>query len=136
MKQVSNKNDQILKYSLLVCTGYFICMSLAHFFGIKLPILFIYYDVPFYEYQDKVISFAVVTYALLFYAASQNRALTRYTIASLLATVLGLSFINLSEALNTVIEGATTTYYWIQTGMIAVIAIWITVFYLRSKKNN
>ena len=128
-----NINDTILKYSLLTCAAYFVCMSMAHFFGIKLPILFIYYDVPFYEYQDKIISFAVISYVMLFYGAFQNRAFAPHATLSLLTTVLGLSFINSSDALNTLIEGADTTAYWAQTAMIAVLVIWLSFFYFRSR---
>ena len=129
-----NRDDIILKYSFLTCTIYFVCMSIAHFFGIKLPILFVYYDVPFYAYQDKIISFAVVTYAILFFGAFQNLVLAPYAILSLFTTVLGLSLVNISEALNTVLNGADTTAYWIQTVMIAFILVWLSVFYTRSKK--
>jgi len=129
-----NTNDTILKYSLLTCVAYFVCMSLAHFFGIKLPILFIYYDVPFYEYQDKIISFAVITYVILFFAAYQNRELAPHAILSLFVTVIGLSFINASDSLAVVLNGASTTAYWAQTGMIALLVVWLSVFFIRSKK--
>jgi len=55
-------NTQILRILLFAGIAYFCCMSLAHFFGFKVPILFIYYDTPYYAYQDKIISFAVVAY--------------------------------------------------------------------------
>ncbi len=130
-----NRDDTILKYSFLVCTIYFVCMSIAHFFGIKLPILFVYYDIPFHAYQDKIISFCVVTYAILFYGAYQNRVLAPYAILSMIATVLGLSLINFSGALKSVLnDGGTTMMYWLQTGMIAGILVWLVVFYMRAKK--
>ena len=44
---------------------YFCCMAIAHFFGIKLPILFVYYDTPYYAYQDKIVAVAVVAYICL-----------------------------------------------------------------------
>ena len=130
------QSDTILKYSFLVGVGYFVCMSIAHFFGIKVPVLFIYYDVPFYEYQDMIISFCVVTYAILFFAAFQNRALAPHAIFSLLATILGLSSINASNALSTVLNGGSTLAYWIQTGMIGVFLVWLIVFYILSKKSD
>ncbi len=130
------QDDTILKYSFLVCTIYFVCMSIAHFFGIKLPILFVYYDIPFHAYQDKIISFCVVTYAILFYGAYQNRVLAPYAILSMFTTVLGLSLINLSGALKSVLGEGGTMMYWLQTGMIASILVWLAVFYKRAKKSE
>jgi len=131
-----NRDDTILKYSFLFCTIYFVCMAIAHFFSIKLPILFVYYDVSFYAYQDKIISFCVVTYAIFFYGAYKNRVLAPYAILSMIATVLGLSLINLSGDLKSVLNGRATTMYWLQTGMIALILIWLAVFYMRAKKSG
>jgi len=67
-------NSPPLKYGLLAGMVYFCCMAVAHYFGIKQPLLFVYYDTPFYAYQDKIISFAVVSYIALFYSAAQHRA--------------------------------------------------------------
>ena len=106
------------------------------FFGIKFPILFVYYDLPFYAYQDKIISFCVVTYAIFFFGAYQNLSIAPYAIVAMIATVFGLSLINFSDALKSVLEGGTTTFYWLQTGMIASILVWLLVFYLRTKKSN
>ncbi|MEW6640403.1 MAG: hypothetical protein AB1586_07840 [Pseudomonadota bacterium] len=125
-------NDRILKWSLLAGVGYFCCMAAAHFTGFKVPVLFIYYDVPFYAYQDKIISFCAFTYACLFHAAAQHRAAVPAALVSIVVTVLGLSAVNLSEALHSVLKGAPTTAYWIQTVMIAGYAVWLIVFYVRS----
>ena len=107
-------------------------MSVAHFFGLKYPLLFIYYDVPFYEYQDKIISFCAFTYACLFYAASQNRATIPAALVSLLATVLGLSYINSSDALGKVLNGGPTLAYWAQTGLIALYLSLLSILFLTS----
>ncbi len=131
-----NRDNTILKYSFLFCTIYFICMAIAHFFSIKLPILFVYYDIPFHAYQDKIISFCVITYAIFFFGAYQNRVFAPYAIFSLLTTVLGLSLVNLSSDLKSVLNEGTTTMYWLQTGMFASILLWLVVFYLRAKKSD
>lgn len=93
---------------------YFTGMSLAHFFGLKYPLLFVYYDTPFYAYQGKIISFAVLSYVALFYLAAR-RCRWRW------ATVLGLASINVSDALAQVLaEGQSTAPYWIQMGLFAI----------------
>jgi hypothetical protein len=51
----------LLKLALLAGVGYFCAMAAAHWASFKVPVLFIYFDVPFYEYQDKIISFCAFT---------------------------------------------------------------------------
>ena len=108
-----------LRLALWAGVAYFCCMALAHFFGLKYPILFVYYDVPFYAYQDKIISFAVVAYACLFANAALHRSGVPAAIVALGVTVLGLSAVNASDALGSVLDGRSTLAYWIQTGLIA-----------------
>ena len=88
-----------LRLALWAGVAYFCCMALAHFFGLKYPILFVYYDVPFYAYQDKIISFAVVAYICLFANAAVHRTAVPAAIVALGVTVLGLSAVNVSDAL-------------------------------------
>ncbi len=124
--------SRALHAGLLVTVGYFICMAIAHFFGIKIPVLFVYYDTPFYAYQDKIIAFAVVSYIGLFYAASRDIKVVPIALTVLGITVLGLVSVNLSDALASVMSKDQSTWpYWIQTGMIAAIWMFLTTLYLR-----
>ena len=111
-------------------------MAAAHYFGIKQPLLFVYYDTPYYAYQDKIISFAVVSYVALFYSAAYHRAVVPAALIVLGITVLGLASVNVSDALTVVLqEGQSTMPYWIQTGLIAMYFTVLLVLYLRDKKN-
>ncbi|MBF0187693.1 MAG: hypothetical protein HQL50_07185 [Magnetococcales bacterium] len=124
--------ETILRYSLLACVVLFLAMATAHFFGIKIPVLFVYYDTPFFAYQDKIIAFCVVVYALFFLAASRHQQVVPYAITAMYVTSCGLTLVNVSDALDeamTAMEGATTTPYWIQTGAIFGIAVWLTVWW-------
>jgi len=109
----------LLRLALWAGVAYFCCMAVAHFFGLKYPLLFIYYDVPFYAYQDKIISFAVVAYVCLFANAALHRSGVPAAITALGFTVLGLSAVNVSDALGSVLDGRSTLAYWLQTGLIA-----------------
>lgn len=112
-------------------------MAVAHYFGIKQPLLFVYYDTPFFAYQDKIISFAVVAYIALFYTAARHRVAVPAALIVLFVTVAGLSSINVSEALLSILkDDQTTTPYWIQTGLIAVYFAWLLVLYLLDRKSN
>jgi len=130
-------NSPLIKYALLAGAVYFCCMAVAHYFGIKLPLLFVYYDTPFYAYQDKIISFAVVSYIALFYSAAQYRAVVPAALIVLGITVLGLASVNESDALASVLEeDQSTLLYWAQTGLIAAYFVVLLVLYLRDKDNT
>lgn len=129
-------NSNITKYAFLTGAAYFVCMAIAHFFGIKLPILFVYYDTPFYAYQDKIISFAVCAYVGLFYSASKHRDVALTAIIVLALTVIGLSAVNVSSALASVLSvGQSTAPYWLQTGAIAFYAAVLSIMYMKDGKN-
>ncbi|MFL0797800.1 MAG: hypothetical protein K6L73_09980 [Cellvibrionaceae bacterium] len=74
-------------------------MAITHFFGFKVPVLFVYYDTPFYAYQDKIIAFAVCAYVALFYSAEKHRDVALTAIIILTLTVLGLCAVNVSSPL-------------------------------------
>ena len=130
-------NSQLTKYAFLSGAAYFCCMAVAHFFSFKVPVLFVYYDTPFHAYQDKIISFSVCAYIALFYSASQHRAVALNAIIVLAITVLGLSAVNSSNALASVLqEGQSTVPYWLQTGAIAIYLSVLLILYIRDGKNT
>ncbi len=125
-------NARPLRYSLLAGVAYFVCMAIAHFFGIKQPLLFVYYDTPFYAYQDKIISFSIVAYVALFWCAARNRSVVPAALAVLAVTVAGLSAVNMSDALAEVLRPEQPTWpYWAQVGVLAVYFVWLLVSFVR-----
>lgn len=126
-------SEKILKIGLLAGVAYFCCMSAAHFLGFKVPLLFIYWNVPSNHYQDMIISFCAFTYAALFYAAFRHPAAVPAALVALGGTVLGLSAVNASPALATMIDGASTTAYWIQTALIAAYLALLTVLHFQTR---
>ncbi len=129
-------NSSLIKYALLAGVAYFCCMAVAHYFGIKVPMLFVYYDTPYYAYQDRIISFAMCAYAGLFFSASRNRTVVPVAIIVLGITVLGLSSLNVSEALSSVLkEGQSTTPYWLQTGVFDAYFVALMVLYWKDGKS-
>jgi hypothetical protein len=130
-------NSRLLRLGLLAGVIYFCCMAVAHYFGIRQPLLFVYYDTPFHAYQDKIIAFAVVSYVALFYSAAQHRAIVPAALIVLGVTVLGLASVNVSDALASVLkDGQSTTPYWIQTGLIAAYFVVLLVLYWRDGKTK
>jgi len=130
-------NSQLTKFAFLSGAAYFCCMAIAHFFSIKVPVLFVYYDTPFYSYQDKIISFAVCAYIALFYSASQHRAVALNAIIVLAITVAGLSFVNISGDLASVLqEGQSTLPYWLQTAAITFYLVILVALYIKDGENT
>jgi len=130
-------NSKLTKYAFLSGVAYFCCMAIAHYFSIKVPVLFVYYDTPFYAYQDKIISFAVCAYIALFYSASQHRSVALNAIIVLAITVLSLSSVNMSNALTMVLrEGQSTTPYWLKTGAIFSYLVTLVVLYIKDGKKS
>jgi hypothetical protein len=129
----ASMSGYILNLLLWMGVAYFCCMAVAHFFGIKLPILFVYYDTPCYAYQDKIISFAVVAYICLFASAARSADTVVAALVAIWVTVSGLCAVNLSNALQTVLSGRSTAMYWLQTGAIALYALCLTALWLLSR---
>ena len=128
-------NSLITRFAFLAGVAYFICMAIAHFFGIKVPVLFIYYDTPFHAYQDKIISFSVCAYVALFYAASKHRDVAFLAIVVLALTIAGLSAINCSDTLQSLLKDEQTTLpYWLQTSAIAVYLLLLISLYIKDGK--
>ncbi|MFE0018890.1 hypothetical protein ACFWXH_28860 [Mesorhizobium sp. NPDC059054] len=123
----------ILRILLLVCVVFFLCMGAAHFLGLKVPVLFVYFDTPFYAYQDRIISFTLVTYAALFFVASRDRAVVPFALISIWATVIGLAYINQSSELAEVLSGRGTTIYWLQTAALAALAVVLTGLFIKER---
>ncbi|MEM1140715.1 MAG: hypothetical protein AAGH45_12620 [Pseudomonadota bacterium] len=125
----------LLRLLLLVSVAFFVCMGTVHFFGIKLPILFVYWDTPFYAYQDKIIAFTLVTYAALFFGASRHRLMVPYALISIWGTAVGLSLVNLSGALQSVLGDGGTALYWLITAAFAGLATVLTLLWRASTQS-
>lgn len=127
-------SNRILSGLLWAGVAYFVCMAVAHFFGVKIPVLFVYYDTPFYAYQDKIIAFAVVAYVCLFVTAARMPQAAPAALAAIWITVLGLASVNLSEALRAVLKGGSTAAYWAQTAALAGYAAALTLAWLKARR--
>ena len=93
-----NKSSTILKWLLFAGAIYFLAVSIAHMLGFKVPLLFIYYNVPSYGYQDRIISFLSFGWSVFLFSASRdpmkNRSPIKAILIAGLAAVFGLQMIN------------------------------------------
>ena len=88
---------------------------------------------PSNHYQDLIIAFCALTYAVLFFTAARHRTAVPGALVALGGTVAGLSAVNASPALAQMIPRAATTAYWVQTGMIAGLLVTLVVLYRASR---
>ncbi len=93
-----SRNTAILKGLLLAGAVYFLAVATVHMLRIKIPFLFVYYDLPSYGYQDRIISFLSFGWSVFLFMASTDPAKNRDAVKAILvagiAAVLGLNVIN------------------------------------------
>jgi hypothetical protein len=93
-----SKNATVLKWLLLAGAIYFLAIAIVHMVRIKIPMLFVYYDVPSYGYQDGIISFLSFGWSVFLFATSidpaKNTDAVRAILIAGLAAVFGLNVIN------------------------------------------
>ncbi|MEO1688653.1 MAG: hypothetical protein AAFU61_12170 [Pseudomonadota bacterium] len=124
----------VLRALLVTGAALFAAMAFSHWNQIKVPIMFVYYDVPSEPYQDKIIAFCLAAYSLFFVGAALHRGAVPFAWAGLVAAVAGLSALNLSADLAAALpEGGTTLWYWVQTGVFAVFALLIGWLWTRAR---
>lgn len=136
---------KLLSYSLLGGAVYFFLISFAHVFGLKIPFLFIYFDVPSYIYQDMIIAFLSFGFGMFIYAgfASVKRnelITTKYIIIAGIVAVVGLIHINLftdfkyfESEFNIKIS---LLNFWSETVFILVYVLWLSFLYISAKKKD
>ena len=126
------KNETIAKYSLLAGAIYFAAIATVHLFGIKIPGLYIYYNIPSTQYQDQIISFLAFGWAVFFFTAAQNLHIFPSILVAGGVALAALVNINLSNDFAALKAGATTTPFWIQTFLLLLYLLWLLYFYRKS----
>jgi len=93
-----NKNIKILRLLLLAGSVYFFIVAIFHMVGIKIPPFFIYYNVPSFAYQDRIISFLAFGWSVFMFTAFLNPIKNKMLIQAILiagvGAVIGLEMIN------------------------------------------
>jgi len=113
--------DQILTFLLYAGAVYFFGVAFVHGIGTKIPGFFVYYNVPSYAYQDRIISFLSFGWAGLFYLAARkmDADLIKLILSIGLLAIIALVFntmITDFKALDPSVSG--TDFKWIIGGLI------------------
>ena len=134
------KNSKILKWSLLPGVIYFLGVGIVHMAGIKIPFFYIYFNIPSYGYQDKIISFLSFGWAIFFLTAFINPIKNIDLIKSIIivgfCAIIGLGIINLSTNFRDLAPASDVFIFWIELLFLFCYLIWICVFFWKAKKNS
>ena len=132
-----SKDANILRWSLIAGAIYFGCIALAHTIGLKIPGLFIYFNVPSHPYQDHIIAFLAFGWSSFFYVASVdpvNHSLpVKAIMLSSAVAICGLSGINTFSDFASLSPSINVKPFWVQTILLLGYLIWLFVFYQRSR---
>lgn len=133
------KKSVILKLSLLSGAIYFFLVSAAHLSGLKIPGLYIYFDIPSYPYQDNIVAFLTLGWSIFFYTAFtdvvKNIALVKAILIAGAAAIIVLSIINIKTDFQLLNRNADINIIWLEIFILFVYWLWLVVFYFRLKKN-
>ncbi|MEI6291550.1 MAG: hypothetical protein WCP19_14060 [Chloroflexota bacterium] len=133
-----NKDQIILKWSLFAGGLYFFSVSVVHMLGSKLPVLFIYYNVPSYTYQDRIISFLAFGWSAFFFTAfldpQKQTALIKTILVSGAFAIFGLGIINLKTDFHTLDPIINPNIFWLETSGLLIYWLWLVIFSFRNSR--
>lgn len=132
-------NFNIFKLSLLVGSFYFLFVSVAHLSGLKIPGLYIYFQIPSYTFQDNIVAFFSLGWSIFFYTAFtdtiKNIALVKAILIAGAAAIIILCLINIKTNFQLLNNYVDIKIIWLETFMLFIYWLWLVVFYFRFKKN-
>lgn len=131
------RDINILKGLLFTGSLYFFLVSIAHLVGLKVPILFIYYNVPSYAYQDKIISFLAFGWSIFLFTTFSNPLKNKLLIRAILiagaGAIIGLELINTYTDFESMATGINGNIFRLETLGLATYLTLLVIFYNKSK---
>ena len=112
----------MLRGSLRAGAAYFVGVTVAHWAGVKVPGLFVYYSIPSYAYQDKGIGILSFGWAMFLLAASRNFGVMPFLLTAGVVGILGFSVINLSAEVAALAAPGNLAGFW---GVVAGLAAYL-----------
>lgn len=126
-----------LAYALFVGACYFFAVSIAHLLELKIPGLFVYFDVDSFEYQNKIIAMLAFGWAAFFYLGAQlvKQGVIKYTKLHLVSGIVGiviLSYTHTTKQLSILTESANTFGHWLVTGTLFLYLLLVLFLYRKA----
>ena len=136
-----SNSERMLKRLLSIGALYFLAVSIVHLLGIKVPILFVYYNLPSYGYQDKFIAFLAFGWSLFLFTTSRDPLNSRSAVKALLiagiAAVSGLTVINQVTDFQKLSPGIDPSLFQYETfGLSIYVGILIYCYFLATRQNG
>lgn len=124
--------EKIVKQLLLAGALYFCTVAVVHFLGIKIPMLYVYYDVESTIYQDRIISVLSFMFSVFLFAGYKLKSteIIKYIIFGGTIAIIGLALNNFL----TRITFRNNLVYWIEIGLLGFYVVGLAVFYQKSQK--
>jgi len=127
---------KILKWSLLAGALYFFSVSIVHLLGAKVPILYIYFNVPSNAYQDRIISFLAFGWAVFLFTAftdpQKQTALVKAVLVAGAGALLGLAINTAVTDFRTLDSSLDPSPFWMETFGLFIYWSWLLLFHRRS----
>ena len=118
-----------MKFLLYSGASYFCLLAIAHALELKIPGLFIYFNVPSYAYQNKIIAFLAFGWAAFFYAAAST--LSKSQIRAILISggfaLIMLSVINFRTDFSAMSNNTNPFWFHLQT--LLLFFYWISLIF-------
>lgn len=119
--------DRRLRLSLLGGAIYFALVALAHGLGLKVPVLFVYFDLPSYGYQDSIIGFLCFGWSAFFFSAARHPENSRGAVlVAGVAAILGLAAINSHTDFRSLAGAARIWAYWLEFAAALAYLTWLS----------
>ena len=133
-------NTTLLKYSLLAGALYFFSLSLVHMLALKVPMLFVFYDVPSHAYQDRIISFLAFGWAAFLFTAYRDPVKNSDLVAAILVAGAGaiasLIYIIATTDFQALDPQLRATPYWLETAGLFVYLACVGGFWFRARARS
>jgi hypothetical protein len=136
------KNPEILlKWSLLAGSIYFLLVAFAHFLGIKIPGLYIYFDIQSHAYQDRIIAFLSFGWCMFLYSGYQlvrsgYTRQVRYLLLAGILAIISLMLINNSSEIKLIAPVKSRWVYMLETLILFLYTLWLVILYVKSRKKR
>ena len=126
----------MLQGSLQAGAAYFVCVTIAHWAGVKVPGLFVYYNIPSYAYQDRGIGIMTFGWAMFLLAVSRHLMMLPYLIAAGIAGIIGFSVNNVSDEVAAMAPPGGLVGVWGVVVGLAAYLVWIVVWWRVSQRTR
>ena len=136
-----NNPRKILKWSLFAGAVYFILVAAVHFSGLRIPGLYIYYDIPSMPYQDRIIGLLAFGWSMFLYsgyrlAGSGNTRPVRYILFAGIVAVICLLLINNSGEIKELASDRSRWIYMTETLFLFAYSAWLVIFYVKCRRKD